>query len=208
MSIWFLISLTGMILDLPLLFLSVEHIKLENKYGKEGGLKIGKILGMISGWSYFLFWFGVWISPQPRFTISFLDLTLFIIPLLNISIPLFHLILFIPFIILGIWFGIVGVRGTTLKVSETHKAEKIITSGIYSTIRHPQYFGGVLSHIGITFLLSSFYSLISTPLIILINIVLCWKEEKELIKEFGKGYTNYKKNVPMFFPKIGRSNKK
>lgn len=109
---------------------------------------------------------------------------------------------------MGIWFGIAGVRGTTLKVSETHKAEKVVTSGIYSTIRHPQYFGGVLSHIGITLLLSSFFSLISTPLIVLINIVLCWKEEKELIKEFGKDYTNYKKNVPMFIPKIGRSNKK
>lgn len=207
MSIWFLISLGGMVLDLPLLFLSVEHIKLENKYGKEKGLKIGKIIGMISGWSYFLFWFGIWISSQPRFTIPFLNLTLFVIPLLDISIPLFHLILFIPFIILGIWFGIVGVKGTTLKVSETHKAEKVITSGIYSTIRHPQYFGGVLSHIGITFLLSSFYSLISTPLIIFINIVLCWKEERELIKEFGEDYTEYKKNVPMFFPKIKRANK-
>jgi protein-S-isoprenylcysteine O-methyltransferase Ste14 len=196
-----------MILDLPLLFLSVEHKKLEGKFGKERGQKIGIVIGMISGWSYFLFWFGIWISPQPRFTIPFLNLILFEIPLLNISIPLFHLLIFVPFIILGIWFGIVGVRGTTLKVSETHKAEKIITTGIYSTIRHPQYFGGVLSHIAITFLLSSFYSLISTPLIILINIVLCWKEEKELIKEFGDDYKEYKKNVPMFFPKIKRSNK-
>ena len=100
-----------------------------------------------------------------------------------------------------------GVKGTTLKVSETHKAEKIIKSGIYSTIRHPQYFGGILSHVGITFLLSSFYSLISTPIVLLINIILCWKEEKELIKEFGADYTDYKKNVPMFFPKIKKGNK-
>ena len=31
--------------------------------------------------------------------------------------------------------------------------------------------------------------------------------EKELIKEFGADYTDYKKNVPMFFPKIKKGNK-
>ncbi|MFW9820088.1 MAG: methyltransferase family protein [Candidatus Thorarchaeota archaeon] len=205
MIIWFLISLSGILLVLPLHFLSVEHIKLENKYGKEKGLKIGKVLGIMAGWSYFVFWLGIWISPQPRFTLPFLNLKLFEIPILNVSVSLFHFILFIPLIILGILFGITGVRATSLKVSENHRAEKIITSGIYSYIRHPQYFGGVLSHIGITLILSSLYSLISTPLIVLINIVLCWKEEKELIKEFGEDYIEYKKRVPMFFPKIRRS---
>ena len=29
-----------------------------------------------------------------------------------------------------------------------------------------------------------------------------WKEEKELIREFGKDYEDYKKSVPMLIPKL------
>jgi protein-S-isoprenylcysteine O-methyltransferase Ste14 len=32
--------------------------------------------------------------------------------------------------------------------------------------------------------------------------LIAWKEEKELIKEFGEDYETYKENVPMFFPKL------
>jgi protein-S-isoprenylcysteine O-methyltransferase Ste14 len=187
---------------LPLHFLSVEHLKFQEKYGKERGTKITQYLGLVSGWGFFIFWFGIWLSPQARFTIPLLQsITIF-----NFSIPIFHLILAIPITVLGAWFAIQGVKATTLKVSETHRAEKVITTGIYSRIRHPQYFGGILAHIGITFLLSALFSLISTPLIVLYNYLTCWKEEKELIKEFGREYEDYRKKVPMLIPKI-KSNK-
>ena len=194
-----------MIGTIPLLFLSVEHLKLEKKYGKKKGEKIGKIAGMISGWAYFLFWIGIWISPQPRFTIDFLNIRFFELPIIDISISLLHFIIFIPFIIFAIWFGIMGAREVTLKVAETHKAEKIVTTGVYSYLRHPQYFGGVLAHVGITFLLSSYFSLLITPLIIFLNILLSWKEENELVKEFGDEYRDYKKKVPMFIPRCNKT---
>jgi protein-S-isoprenylcysteine O-methyltransferase Ste14 len=184
----------------------VEHSKLERKFGKKKGEKIGSIIGIISGWAYFLFWIGIWVSPQPRFTIDFSNLILFELPILNIPIYLIHFIIFIPFIIAAIYFGIMGAREVSLKVAETHKVEKIVTTGVYSYIRHPQYFGGILAHIGITFFLSSYLSLLITPLIIFLNILLSWKEEKELIKEFGEEYREYRKDVPMFFPKMKKWN--
>lgn len=55
MHIWFLICILGVIAVVPIHFLSVEHLKLEEKYGKEKGAGIGEILGIISGWSFFLF---------------------------------------------------------------------------------------------------------------------------------------------------------
>ncbi|MFW9881516.1 MAG: methyltransferase family protein, partial [Candidatus Thorarchaeota archaeon] len=186
----------------PLHFLSVEHLKVQKKYGKEKGTKIGDIIGLISGWGFFMFWFGVWLSPQPRFFIPLLQNFTFIIPIINLSISLIHIFISIPFIIIGAWFGIGSVKETTLKVAETHRAEKVVSSGLYSKIRHPQYFGGVIAHIGITILLSAFLSLITTPVIILLNILISWKEEKELIKEFGNEYEDYRKNIPMFFPKL------
>ena len=199
MYLMFLISVLGMISIIPFYFWSVEHIKLQERFGQMKGLKIAKILGLISGWGFFIFLFGIWISAQPKYEIPLFQYNLNII---GYPIPLFHLIIAILLISVGAWFGIVGVKEVTLKVAETHKPDKVISAGIYSKIRHPQYFGAILSHIGISFLLSSFYSILSTPLIIGVIYIFSWKEEKELIREFGKGYEDYKKKTPMLIPRV------
>ena len=190
-----------MIAILPIYFLSVKHLELQEKYGKKKGTRIAEIFGLISGWSFFIFWLGVWISPQPKFIIPFLQNMVILIQPTQFSISLVHLIISLPFLIFGSWFGIKGVNETTLKVAETHRTEKIVTTGAYSIVRHPQYLGGLLAHIGISLILSSLYSLLSTPLIILIIYIISKKEEKELIREFGNKYKEYKKKVPMLLPK-------
>jgi len=189
---------------MPLYFLSLEHIKLQGIFGKEKGIKIAQIFGLISGWGFFIFLFGIWISPQPKFNISILNNDMIVLTFFYFSLNLIHLIISIPFILIGAWFGIIGVKEVTLKVAETHRPEKIIDTGIYTRIRHPQYFGAILSHLGVTILLSSLFSLISTPIIILLIYFMSWKEEKELLKEFGIEYEEYKKKVPMLIPKLRR----
>lgn len=200
MYIWFLISITGVIAAVFLHFLSVEHIKLKEKHGKKKGIKIGERYGLISGWFFFLFWIGIWISPQPRFTLPIFQDTKIFISFIDFSISLMHFVICTLFLIPGAFLGIKGVRKTSLKVAETHRAEKIVTTGVYSMVRHPQYLGGLLAHVGISFLLSAWYSLLVTPLMIIIIFVISWKEEKELIKEFGKEYKDYKKKTPMLIP--------
>ena len=204
MHIWFIISLFGFIAIMMPYFLSLEHQKLEEKYGKQKGKKIGEISGVISGWGFFILWFGIWLSPQDRFIIPFLQNSFIQIPIMNLVIYLVNLLIFIPFFIVGAWFGIKGVIQTSLKVAEIHMAEKIVTSGVYSIVRHPQYFGGILAHIGFSFLLSGLYSLLVTPLVIVIVYIISWKEESELIKEFGQEYEDYRSKVPMLIPKFVR----
>ena len=182
--------------------MSVEHIKLQKRYGKEKGIKVGETFGLISGWFFFLFWIGIWISPQPKFTVPIIQNLSILIPVMNFSILLIHLIISVTFIILGAMLAIKGLKKTTLKVAETHRAEKIVTSGIYSVIRHPQYVGGLLAHVGITFLLSACYSLLVSPLMIFLVYLISRKEEAELIKEFSKEYEDYRKKVPMLLPKF------
>jgi protein-S-isoprenylcysteine O-methyltransferase Ste14 len=183
-------------------FLSLEHLKLEKKYGERKGKKIGEIYGLISGWGFFIFWFGIWLSPQERFIIPILEDFSVQIFELGLTIYFVNFLVFIPFFIAGVWFGIKGVTQTTLKVAETHRAKKVVTKGVYSIVRHPQYFGGILAHIGFSFLFSALYSLIVTPLVVVLICLISWKEEKELSKEFGKEYEEYKKKVPMLIPII------
>ena len=55
MDIWFFMSVLGAVAIIPLYFLSVEHRKLQERFGKENGAKIGEVFGFISGWGFFLF---------------------------------------------------------------------------------------------------------------------------------------------------------
>ena len=200
MFIWFFVSLFGFVAVILPYFLSLEHLKLEEKYGKTKSKKIGNVYGVFSGWSFFIFWFGIWFSPQIRFTIPIFQDLLIRLPVLNTTIPLLNLVVFIPLFAMGAWFGIKGVTGITLKVAETHRPTIIVTTGVYSIIRHPQYFGGLLAHVGFSFLLSGLYCLLSTPLIVLIIYFISRKEETELTKEFGQEYVDYKKKTAMLIP--------
>ena len=186
---------------MPLYFLSVEHLKLQEKYGKTRGTRVGDACGMISGWAFFLFWVGIWFSPQPRFTVPVLQSQNVSVPVANFSIPLLHLIVSTPFLMLASWLGISGVKQITLKAAETHRTDRVVVSGVYSVVRHPQYVGGLLAHVGVSFLLSAWYSLLFTPAMILVIYLISRKEEEELGKEFGEEYAHYKKKVPMLIPR-------
>jgi len=194
----------GFIAMVPVHFISVEHHKLERKYGKKKGYKIGEIYGLISGWGLFIFWIGIWFSPQPRFTIPIFQNQSVLLPAINFSIPLLHPVICLIFLIPSIWLSIRGVRETTLRTAETHRTEKIVTTGVYSIVRHPQYLGGLLAHIGISVLLSAVYSSFITPLLAMLLLLISKKEEKELIREYGRIYEDYKRNVPMFIPILKR----
>jgi protein-S-isoprenylcysteine O-methyltransferase Ste14 len=187
----------------PLHFKSVEHIKLRKKYGKEKGLKIGRIYGIISGIVESIILIGLWVSPQPRYLPPpFSSLT---ISIGDLSISPLRLAVSLPLTAVGAWFGIDGVRGTGMEVAETHcTPDEIVTDGAYSIVRHPQYFGWILAHVGISVLLSAWYSTLFTPILVAFVYLISRKEEYELIREFGEEYEDYQRKVPMLIPKWKR----
>lgn len=75
-------------------------------------------------------------------------------------------------------------------------------NGLHRHIRHPLYLGTLIC-IGSIFLyfptLANLLSFISITLYVRVGI---FYEEQKLIKEYGKDYLLYKKQVPMIFPKI------
>ncbi|MFW6110907.1 MAG: methyltransferase family protein [Thermoproteota archaeon] len=201
MSVWFLISVLGLIVAFFLHFKSVEHLKLQDKYGKLRGEKRGKVYGTISGTLESIFLVGVWISPQGRFVIPFFsELT---VSFLKFSVPTVHLIILFPLVGVGTWLGLAGVRQTGMEVAESHCTPKSLeTNGVYSLVRHPQYLGWILAHVGLTFFFSAGYSLMFTPVLVVLIYLVSKKEEEELIREFGNKYRKYQRRVPMFIPEF------
>ena len=98
----------------------------------------------------------------------------------------------------GAFFGIVGFFLFFLALEQKEGfwgIDKLITSEIYSQIRHPMYLGIIFIHIGFPILTKSLLTFISA--VIWIPLVLLWKywEERDLIKKFPKEYDGYKKKT-------------
>ena len=193
-----MLSVIGFVSILPVYFLSLEHDRLEELFGKND-VAIGNFLGAFSGWALFIFWAGIWVSPQPHFNLNPKGMML---NMVFMELPLAHLIMGSIFFVLAVYFGIRGIMDLGMKTSETHRPEKVVKTGVYSRVRHPQYLGGILGHFSMTLLLSGLHSLYLTPLVVSEIIIICLKEERELIREFGNEYEEYRKEVPMLLPRI------
>ena len=74
-------------------------------------------------------------------------------------------------------------------------SEELVTTGIYSKLRHPMYVGLVLMHLGFPFVFRSFVAFVSTAL--WLSFILSWRryEEKNLERRFGQRYLDYKKQT-------------
>ena len=201
MFIWFFASVFGLLIAAYLHVKSVQHIKLKKLFGAEKGEKRGETLAKVSGWLESICLVGLWISPQASFTLTlFTNKNYF---LLGRSFSLTQIFISLPFIFVGIWFGLVGLWAVGFDVADSHKIPKTLqTSGVYGYVRHPQYFGWFMAHIGFSILLSALYSLLFIPVLLTIIYIISKAEESDLEEAFGKEYLEYEQRVPMFIPKI------
>ena len=76
------------------------------------------------------------------------------------------------------------------------KKAKIVTCGIYSYSRHPQYLGFILIIIGWLIGWPTILTLILSPILVYMYLKVANTEEEEM-KNIG-GYAKYKKKVPFF----------
>jgi protein-S-isoprenylcysteine O-methyltransferase Ste14 len=81
---------------------------------------------------------------------------------------------------------------------------KLVTTGIYRYVRHPQYVGFLLITLGLNVWWLTFITLALWPVVIIVYYRLAKKEEKEAEKEFGEEYLEYKRRVPGWIPRIRR----
>lgn len=79
------------------------------------------------------------------------------------------------------------------------RKQKLVTTGIYSFIRHPIYICIVLSYIGAEVLVGS-WLWISFCFLFIPMYIQTKKEEAFLIKQYGEKYRIYQKKTNMFLP--------
>ena len=96
-------------------------------------------------------------------------------------------------------FDLFGLRqGWFYWRKKEYKPLSFVTPGPYKVVRHPLYFGWLLMFWSTPVMtIAHLVFAIATTAYIFIAISL---EEKDLVREHGKKYINYRRSVPMIFP--------
>ena len=116
---------------------------------------------------------------------------LFVFILWFILVPVSNMIILIG--ILLIVFGWKKIHGTQ---------GQLVTTGVYSYIRHPQYLGFLLITLAMNILWITVSTLLLWPILFFLYYRLAKDEETRMEEEFGEKYQNYKHRTPMFMPNI------
>jgi len=82
----------------------------------------------------------------------------------------------------------------------------LVTTGIYTYVRHPRYSAAALCvYPGIALLIHSTLCLVSTALALPLFMAVASLEDAKLVRIFGEEYLDYMRATPGFIPRLRRS---
>jgi len=88
-------------------------------------------------------------------------------------------------------------RGGVEKGKSFVHTTKLVDTGLYAVVRHPQYLGGILALFFTTFLWYPHWLFAVLGILGTASVWLsCREEDKILVKRFGEDYAEYMKRVP------------
>jgi protein-S-isoprenylcysteine O-methyltransferase Ste14 len=111
----------------------------------------------------------------------------------------YRLIVFIPLLCIAGYFG---QRSHKIIFEEERKKLMVINTDVYARLRHPMYFGSILTYFCFVTLSLSVIALVIFIIVIIFYYYLCRFEEQLLLEKLGDKYKLYMEKTPMLFPKI------
>lgn len=145
------------------------------------------------------------------FGIPFLFYILY--PILGYSMPVIHIpgvgslqisrhffILGLPGVYIGTYMTAIGMVLVFVGWMQIHKAEGLVTTGLYRYVRHPQYTGLSLIVVGWIFHWGTLVTVVMCVILLVMYYRLARQEEKELIAQYKDEYQDYLKSTSMFIP--------
>lgn len=111
----------------------------------------------------------------------------------------FHTLGHLPATI-GTWVSILGIILIALGWISIHRADGMVTTGLYKYMRHPQYTGIILFTFGWILHWPSIFTLLLWLVLIAAYVWLAKKEEQQALQEFGAAYEEYADRTRRFVP--------
>lgn len=99
----------------------------------------------------------------------------------------------------AIFFGFYIIFKGWKQIHDTDP-DKLVTEGVYSYIRHPQYVGMFLITLGLLIQWPTLITVIMWPVLMYAYHRLSMSEERVLEQKFGETFLDYKRSVPAYMP--------
>ncbi|MFH0988910.1 MAG: isoprenylcysteine carboxylmethyltransferase family protein [bacterium] len=99
----------------------------------------------------------------------------------------------------------VSYAGSLTRVTASVGAPEVIVSGPYAHMRNPLYSGNIFMYVGVGIMANAIVPWLVIGSFVYFSfqyVMIVQLEEAFLEKEFGEGYSEYKKQVPRFFPRL------
>jgi protein-S-isoprenylcysteine O-methyltransferase Ste14 len=100
-------------------------------------------------------------------------------------------------------FGLRRLAGLP-EISPGRYPDAMVTSGIYSSIRHPRYLEYMLTFFGLGLLTGAKGVFLLAIMTVLLYLIVTPLEERELREHYGESYEAYARAVPRFVPRLRR----
>lgn len=103
-------------------------------------------------------------------------------------------------------YGYLYLKGEGSPGSHMGHTRKLVDTGIYSWVRHPSVIGKAIGVVGLGILMRSpaFLFFIFPILLVYSYVTNICIQEKYCRENFGEEYDRYRREVPMFVPRISR----
>ena len=118
--------------------------------------------------------------------------------------PHFSLLHILSYLFIG--GGFILLSSAWGKLYKAQKQHRLATTGLYARIRHPQYAGFILIMFGFLLQWPTLVTLVMFPILLVMYARLALSEEKNMEKEFGRQYVEYRRKTSAFIPKINYGN--
>ena len=179
--------LIPLIVILAVIFLNLLLLNTGNKSDwKTKGIYAAFIISLFTemfGYAFLVYLFSP-LFTYPVLTISPFPKAYMISGILGVYVVLSGIVL----IIVG-WKGLYAQKG-------------LVTEGVYTYIRHPQYLGFILIALGWVMYWPTVILYALFPFYVLIYLMQARKESITLEREYGEAYVTYKKHTKAFIPGI------
>jgi len=111
----------------------------------------------------------------------------------------FRMVVFLPLLFVAGYFA---QRAHQKVFQEKRKELMVIKTDVFARIRHPMYFGSILTYLSFVILSLSVIALVIFIIIVIFYYYLCRYEEQVLLAKLGDEYMKYMKKVPMLIPRV------
>jgi protein-S-isoprenylcysteine O-methyltransferase Ste14 len=158
-------------------------------------------------------WLFRWRSYIPLLLLPFLYIALrnpeYVEQAFGETVGVFYKSICFASVILGLvvrWITIgYAPQGTSGRNKRKQKAETLNTTGMYSIVRHPLYFGNFIIFLGMLLYTQVWWFVVIGVLAFWLYYERIFFTEEEFLREkFGEIFLTWSQNTPAFFPKIKR----